>query len=143
RPDARPVHHPGHRLLPPGAAQQFHPPLDQDPPEVGGLALLEEHIAAVEVDLVAGRDQVVELLVAKPREQEDATKVVNEHQPHPPTAASRPPPGLITAAPITRHRPGVTVRPSPTISIAGFATPARLPTPVRSRLSEFPQVNGQ
>src|SRR5438552_1761093 len=64
-PDSGPAHHPGNRFLPPGAAQQFHPPLDQDPPEVGGLALPEEHVAASEVDLVAGRDQVVELLVAK------------------------------------------------------------------------------
>jgi len=98
--------------------------------------------------LVAGRDQLEELLVAQPLEQEDATQVVNEHQPHLPgrgelSGARRhsddPLPGTVTAVPITRHRPGETARhrrPSP---LPGFASPG----PVRSRLPESPQVNGQ
>jgi len=124
RPESRAVHHPGDRFFPSGAAQQFHPPLDQDPPEVGGIALTEEHVAAFEAHLVTGRDQVAELPVAQPLEQEDTTQVIDEHQPNLPGAVGASGTG---AAPAIQERtiaPGETTQPSPTVSIAGFATPA-------------------
>jgi hypothetical protein len=86
RPDSRPIHHPGNRLFPSAAAQQLHPPRHQHPPEVSGLALTEEHISAFETHLVAGRDQIAELLVAEPFEQEHTAEIIDEHQPDLPSA---------------------------------------------------------
>ena len=108
-PHPRPVHHPGHRFLPPGAAQQLHPPRQQHPPKVGGLAFTERHIAAVEGHLIAGRYQVAKLLVAKPLEQEDAAQVIDEHQPNLPGATSGP--------------------------VAGTARPNQCPMPQRQAMS--------
>ncbi len=138
RPDSRPVHHPGDRFLPSRAAQQLHPPFQQYPPEVSGLTLTEQHIAAVEAHLITGRDQLMELLVAEPLEQEDVTQTVNEHQPNLPSAASGSAPGgaQTDQDPAAQQRrtsraiaSGETAQPSPTIIIADFATPRAFPSP--------------
>jgi hypothetical protein len=69
---------------------------------------MEEHVAAFETHLVAGRDQVAELLVAQPLEQEYATQVIDEHQPNLPGSAGASVPGAVRAiqcpAPQPRQR---------------------------------------
>src|SRR5262249_25613024 len=52
-----------------------------DPPAASALARPAQHTAAAEAHLIAGRDQVTELLVAQPLEQEDAAQIIDEHQP--------------------------------------------------------------
>ena len=79
-PEPWPVHRGDNGFFPSGAAQQLDPPVEQHPPEVGGVALAEEHIAVRESHLIAGSDQFEQLLVAEPVEQEDGAQVVDVHQ---------------------------------------------------------------
>jgi len=83
------------------------------------------------VHLIAGRDQLTELLVAEPVEHEDAAQIFDEHQQNLPAAA--------TAAHTARNR-----RPDRT-PIAGHRTAdlttPRLPSPCAVEAINSPQVS--
>jgi hypothetical protein len=70
RPEPRAVHHGHGRDLVSRSAEELDPAVEQNPPELGGLALAEEHVALVEGHDVARVVQLAQLLVAQPGEQE-------------------------------------------------------------------------
>ncbi len=79
-PDTGTVHRRDDRLLSSGAPEQLHPTFEQDPPEVGRVALHEQHLAVVEGELVAVGDQLPDLLVAQAGEEEDPPELADLHQ---------------------------------------------------------------
>jgi hypothetical protein len=67
------------RLLVPDVTDQVDTPLEQHPPVLGGMVLLEEHVTALEADLGAHREQGEQLVVVGPGEERDPAQVVELH----------------------------------------------------------------
>jgi hypothetical protein len=78
RPTPRPVrrHHDDGRLAP-GLAHQIDSTVEQHPPAGGGSALVEQLLTFVEVNLLADGNQLEQLLVAEPVEQEQRPQIVD------------------------------------------------------------------
>ena len=56
-------------------------PVEQHPEGVGGVTLVEEDVALVEVHLLGHGDELEQLIVAEAVEQEEGTEVVDvQHQ---------------------------------------------------------------
>ena len=81
RPDARALHHRDDRLFVSRLAQQLDATFEEDPPEVGGVAFVEEHVALVERHDGGRGVELPQLLVAQPFEDEERTELVDGHQP--------------------------------------------------------------
>ena len=71
-------HH--HRVAPAGPAHELHPSGEQHPPAVGGLAFDEEHRPLLEGDLLPRRQDLAQLCVVEPFEQEQAAQLLEVHQ---------------------------------------------------------------
>ena len=72
------VHRRDDGVLASDAADQLDPPVEQHPPEVGGLALAEQHVAGLEGHLVAAPAiSSAELVVAQPVEEDDRPEVAD------------------------------------------------------------------
>ena len=80
-PHARAVHrHHDDGFFAAGLAHQVDAAVHEHPPRLGGLALVEQLHAFVEADLLAGREELGELLVGERLEEEERAQVVDVHQ---------------------------------------------------------------
>ena len=78
-PPSRHVHGSQPGLVAPDVTDEVDGPLEQHPPVLGGMVLLEEHVTALEADLGARREQVEQLVVVGPGEEPHPTQVVELH----------------------------------------------------------------
>ena len=69
-----------HGVLAADPAVQRDRAVDEHPPEVGRLALVEQVAAGLDRNLGAAVDQLVQLRVGQPGEEGDAPQVVGVHQ---------------------------------------------------------------
>jgi hypothetical protein len=63
----------------PDVTNQVNTAVEQHPPELGRVVLLEEHLTALEADLGARRDQREQLVVLGPGEEPDPAYFVEFH----------------------------------------------------------------
>ena len=80
-PPSRHVHGSQPGLVAPDVTDEVDAPVEQHPPVLGGMVLLEEHVTALEGDLGARREQVEQLVVvgARRRARSDAGRRVASH----------------------------------------------------------------
>ena len=80
-PDPRTFHRQHHDgVAPAGPAHEIDASGEQHPPAVGRLALDEEHRPLLEGDLLARRQDLAELAVVEPLEEEQAAQLLDVHQ---------------------------------------------------------------
>jgi hypothetical protein len=79
-PAARDVHPGDHAVLPADMADEVDGAVDEQPPEVGVLALAEQVDPGLDLDLGPALDQLAELVVAEAVKEAELAELVDAHQ---------------------------------------------------------------
>jgi hypothetical protein len=79
-PSPRHIHLPDHDVFPPDVAHEIECTVDQHPPEIGVVTLVEKLDSGFDACLGARVEQFAELGVAQALEQIERSKVVNVHR---------------------------------------------------------------